>query len=87
MHTFKIVGADNGWVIQLGAMTTPCKSQAAAIQQAQRMAAGLRRHGQAVSVVVEQCGTHDAAESLASAKAEGATSRMMVLKGRLQHAK
>jgi hypothetical protein len=54
MHTFKIVRAQRGWAIQMGcAMTTPCRSQAAAIQQAERMAAAIRRYGETVSVVVE----------------------------------
>jgi len=67
MHTFKIVGESDGWAIQLGgAMTTPCKSQATAIRQAQRMAAALRRHGEVVSVVVELAGAHDPAEGPSS---------------------
>lgn len=60
MHTFKIVGAQCGWAIQLGdAMTIPCKSQSTAIEQAERMAAALRRHGEAVSVMVELSDIND----------------------------
>lgn len=62
MHTFKIVRELNGWAIQLGcAMTAPCKSQAAAVEQAERMAHAIRRHGETVAVVMDLADDSDAA--------------------------
>lgn len=76
MHTFKIVRAQRGWAIQMGcAMTTPCKSQAAAIQQAERMAAAIRRHGEVVAVIIEPCPANDAADLVASPKKAAAAER------------
>jgi hypothetical protein len=54
MHTFRIVRERSGWTVQLGcAMKAPCRSRAMAIQQAERMAAAIRRHGEDVAIVVE----------------------------------
>jgi hypothetical protein len=53
MLTFKIVREQGGWAVQLGCAVTLCKSRAAAIAQARRMAEAIRRHGEVVTVVVE----------------------------------
>jgi hypothetical protein len=54
MHVFRIVRAKNGWTVQSGcAMTAPCRSHAAAVAQAKRMAEAIRRHGEDVTVIVE----------------------------------
>lgn len=54
MHTFTIVRRQRDWAVQLGqAMTAPCKSRAAAIEQAERMAEAIRRHGETVAVVID----------------------------------
>jgi hypothetical protein len=54
MHTFMIVQESSGWKIQLGsAMSAPCKSQAMALEQAERMAEAIRRHGEKVVIIVD----------------------------------
>jgi len=54
MHTFRIVQEFSGWKIQLGsAMSAPCRSRALAIEQAERMAEAIRRHGEDVVVIVD----------------------------------
>jgi hypothetical protein len=52
MHIFTIVRVESGWVVQSGcAMTAPCRSLAAALAQAKRMAEAIRRHGEDVIVI------------------------------------
>lgn len=54
MHVFKIVREHGGWSVQFGrAVSAPCKSQTVALAQAQHMADAIRRHGEAVTVIVE----------------------------------
>lgn len=55
MHTFKVVREEYGWAVRLGpAMTTPFWSQAAALREANALCQGLRSHGVAAEVVVEE---------------------------------
>jgi hypothetical protein len=55
MHTFKVVREEYGWAVRLGpAMTTPFWSQAAALREANALCKGLRSHGVAAEVVVEE---------------------------------
>jgi hypothetical protein len=51
------------------AMTAPCKSQAAAIAQAVRMADAIRRHGVAVEIVVDAASAEEEAPEKLRAKA------------------
>lgn len=78
MHTFVIARGPYGWTVQLGcAMSAPCKSQTMAIQQAERMAASLRRHGEKVKVIVEPA-TSDAPPAQVSAAARMRSSRLVL---------
>lgn len=68
MHTFRIVRERSGWTVQLGcAMSAPCRSRAMAIQQAERMASAIRRHGEEVAIVVEPTTVPDAPPPQAAA--------------------
>jgi hypothetical protein len=52
---FKVAKGEFGWTVKLGdALIAPCRSQLAAVEQAQRMAEALRRNGQAVAIIIEQ---------------------------------
>lgn len=54
MQTFTVVRAQGGWAVESGcAMTAPCRSRAAALAQAKRMAEAIRRHGEDVTVIIE----------------------------------
>lgn len=54
MHVLKIVRALEGWAVQSAcAVTAPCRSRAAALAQAQRMAESIRQYGDTVTVIVE----------------------------------
>jgi hypothetical protein len=63
MHTFRVVEEHGRWAVELGCgMTAPCKSKAAAIQQAEQIAQALRRHGEAVFVVPPECANDEQPE-------------------------
>jgi hypothetical protein len=54
MHVLKIVRAQEGWAVQSGcAVTAPCRSHAAAVTQAKRMAEAIRRYGETVTVIAD----------------------------------
>jgi hypothetical protein len=53
MHSFKVVRDRFGWAVRLGPMTTPFWSLAAAVREANALCAGLRMHGVAAEVVIE----------------------------------
>jgi len=60
MQIFTIVRAQGGWAVKSGcAMTAPCRSHAAALAQAKRMAEAIRRHGEDVTVIVEPAALKD----------------------------
>jgi hypothetical protein len=75
MHTLKIVRAPRGWEVQFGcAAVAPCKSQDAAVAQAERIAESIRRHGESVAIIIEVANTNDA-ETTARPKAAAAKMR------------
>jgi hypothetical protein len=81
MHTFRIVQDQGHWTVELGSgMSSPCKSRAAAIAQAERMAQAIRRHGEAVCVTSD----HEYPNAQESAEAPG-LARLRALR-RLQRA-
>jgi hypothetical protein len=54
MHTFKVVKEPCGWAVRLGgAMTTPFRTRAVAIEEARNLCDALRRHGEIAEVVIE----------------------------------
>ena len=54
IHTFKVVKEPYGWAVRLGpCMSTPFRTRAGAISEAEQMCASLRAHGQLAEVVVE----------------------------------
>jgi hypothetical protein len=54
MHVLKVVRALEGWAVQSGcAVTAPCRSHAAALAQAKRMAEAIRRYGETVTLIVD----------------------------------
>ena len=54
MHTFKVVKEIHGWAVRLGpCMSTPFRTRAGALLNAEQMCASLRAHGQLAEVVVE----------------------------------
>jgi len=62
MHSFRVVREKFGWAVRLGpAMTTPFWSQAAALREANALCEGLRSHGVAAEVVVEERWVEDQA--------------------------
>ena len=55
MHTFRVVKEQHGWAVRLGeGMSTPFWTRALAVQEANCLCDGLRRHGQRAEVVVEE---------------------------------
>ncbi|MBY0563201.1 MAG: hypothetical protein K2P58_03355 [Hyphomonadaceae bacterium] len=57
MRTFEVVKLTCGWSVRSGvAVTTPCRSRAAAIAEAERMAERIRCHGEGVQVIVVDAG-------------------------------
>ncbi|GIK49844.1 MAG: hypothetical protein BroJett013_25410 [Alphaproteobacteria bacterium] len=55
LHTFKVVKEDAGWAVKLGeALIAPCRSQLAALAEAQRMAEALARNGEAVAIAIDR---------------------------------
>lgn len=55
MHTFRVVKEESGWAVKLGeAQIAPCRSQLAAVEEAERMADALRRSGAAVAIVIDR---------------------------------
>jgi hypothetical protein len=55
MVTFKVVKERHGWVVRTGQqMTTPFWSRDLAIQEADSMAANIRRHGMPTQVLIEE---------------------------------
>ena len=54
MHTFKVVKESYGWAVRLGAgVSTPFRSRAFAIKEADCLCADLCRHGENAQVVIE----------------------------------
>lgn len=54
MFTFKVVKERFGWAVHLGdGMSTPFWSRGLAIRGASRLCEGLRRHGAAAEVIIE----------------------------------
>jgi hypothetical protein len=54
MHTFKVVEESYGWAVRLGdGMTTPFRSRALAIREANCLCQELRNHGEAAEVVIQ----------------------------------
>jgi hypothetical protein len=54
MITFKVVKEQHGWAVRMGEqMSTPFWSRVLAIREADRMAAGIRLHGAATEVLIE----------------------------------
>jgi hypothetical protein len=55
MITFKVVKEQHGWAVRMGEqMSTPFWSRVLAIREADRMAAGIRRHGAVTEVLIEE---------------------------------
>ncbi len=53
MIVFNVVQEQYGWSVRMGQrMTTPFRSKQLAIREADRLASGIRRHGQVTEVVV-----------------------------------
>ena len=66
--TFKVVKERHGWAVQMGQqMTTPFWSRGLAVREADCIAAGIRRHGVVVEVLIEE------AASLETVAPESAT--------------
>ncbi len=54
MITFNVVEEQHGWAVRMGQrMTTPFRSKSLAVSEANRLADGIRRHGQTIEVIVE----------------------------------
>ncbi len=54
MITFNVVEEQHGWAVRMGQrMTTPFRSKSLAVWEANRLAEGLRRHGEPIEVIVE----------------------------------
>jgi hypothetical protein len=55
MVTFKVVKERHGWAVRMGEqMTTPFWSRGLAVREADCIAAGIRRHGVVVEVLIEE---------------------------------
>lgn len=62
MHTFKVVKEPCGWAVRLGhGMSSPFRSRAVAIQEANCLCDALRSHGEAAEVVIEEIDSAEAA--------------------------
>jgi hypothetical protein len=54
MITFNVVEEQHGWAVRMGQrMTTPFRSKSLAVWEANRLAEGIRRHGELIEVIVE----------------------------------
>ena len=54
MIVFKVVKEKHGWSVRMGQrMSTPFWSRDMAVWEANRLAAGIRRHGELTEVIVE----------------------------------
>jgi hypothetical protein len=54
MITFNVVKEQHGWAVRMGQrMTTPFRSKSLAVWEANRLAEGIRRHGELIEVIVE----------------------------------
>ncbi len=57
MITFNVVKEQNGWAIRTSSgMTTPYRTQDAAMHEAECLAEAIRGHGECVEVIVEYVG-------------------------------
>ena len=67
MIIFDVVKEEHGWAVKMGQrMTTPFWSRTVAITEANRLAAGIRRHGALTEVVVKGGSAPSAGPSLAN---------------------
>lgn len=76
MITFKVVKEQHGWAVRMGEqMTTPFWSRVLAIREADRMAAGIRRHGAVTEVLIEEVESLDTVVLTRATPAPGADAR------------
>lgn len=84
MHTFRVVRRRGAWCVEVGGgNTAPCRSRAAAIAQAERMAEAIRRHGAAVRIISDEKDPDDYGLFAAPTPAIAARARARAIKRRL----
>lgn len=84
MHTFSVVRRRGAWCVQVGGgITAPCRSRAAALAQAERMAEAIRRHGEAVRIISEEKDPDEFGAQSPAAAVMAARARTRAIKRRL----
>jgi hypothetical protein len=84
MHTFSVVRRRDAWCVEVGGgITAPCRSRAAALAQAERMAEAIRRHGEAVRVISDEKEPDESGVQRSAAHVMAARARTRAIRRRL----